>query len=237
MPIFNSVYKAPEPRKELCFTANTAWSTVKLTRTWSPTSVTLETSIDWTTWNTYTLFSTITLSNVWDKVYFRNTSTTDTWFSQGYTNNYYYFVMQGSLSASWDVWYLLNKNSTNTMSNFCFCKLFLSCPIKTTPKLPATTLASSCYREMFESSSLEVLPKLPATALASSCYMQMFYWCSKIKLSTTQTWEYQTEYRVPISWTWTDWGSSLSYMFQWTWWTFTWTPSINTTYYTSNAVV
>jgi hypothetical protein len=26
-------------------------------------------------------------------------------------------------------------------------------------------------------------------------------------------------------------------MFSSTWWTFTWTPSINTTYYTSNTVV
>jgi hypothetical protein len=65
----------------------------------------------------------------------------------------------------------------------------------------------------------------------------MFRNCSKIKLSTTQTWEYQTEYRIPTTWTWTSWSSSLSNMFTSTWWTFTWTPSINTTYYTSNTVV
>jgi hypothetical protein len=65
----------------------------------------------------------------------------------------------------------------------------------------------------------------------------MFNGCSKIKLSTTQTWEYQNEYRIPETWTWTTATNALYRMFRTTWWTFAWTPAINTTYYTSNTLV
>jgi hypothetical protein len=65
----------------------------------------------------------------------------------------------------------------------------------------------------------------------------MFQSCSKIKLSTTNTWEYQTAYRIPTSWTGTTGTNSLANMFYRTWWTRTGTPSANTTYYTSNTVV
>ena len=222
----------------LCFTANTASSTVKLNKIWSPTAVTLETSTDWTNWSTYTFWNTITLSNIWDKVYFRNTSTSNTAFSTSYSN-YYQFVMTWSIAASWDITYLLNKNGTNTVNSYCYYYLFYGCDSLTSaPKLPATTLNEYCYRDMFIScTNITTLPKLPATTLYSNCYRQMFYWCTKIKLSTTQTWEYQTPYRIPSEWAWTDWTASLSDMFASTWWTFTWTPSINTTYYTSNTVV
>lgn len=248
---------------ELCFTANTAGSTVALNKTWSPTAVTLETSTDGNNRNTYTIWNTITLSNIWDKVYFRNTSTTTTGFSVS-DSNYYKFVMTGSISASGDVNYLLCKNSTTTIiGNCCFNLLFNGCrSLTSAPELPATTLTRRCYYRMFYMSWITIAPRLPATTLAdecycgmfmtcqylaslpqlnattlpSLCYMQMFSWCSNIKLSTTQTWEYQTPYRIPTTWT----GSNsvgLSSMFSNTWWTFSWTPSINTTYYTSNTVV
>ena len=226
------------PPKALCFTANTGNSTVQLTKTWSPTAVTLETSTDGNTRTTYTFWNTITLSNIWDKVYWRNTSTTDTGFSTGIGNNYK-FVMSGSIAASWDVTYLLNKNNTNTLSSWCFSSLFSSCSSLTSvPKLSATILSDSCYRGMFVlCTNIETLPNLPATNLAGYCYMSMFNSCSKIKLSSTQTWEYQTPYRIPNEWTWTTASSRNDSMFAGTWWTFTWTPSINTTYYTSNQVI
>lgn len=267
MAIINNNYYNLFWQKEypyLCFTANTASSTVQLNKTGSPTSVTLETSTDWTNWTAYTFWNTITLSNIWDKVYFRNTSTTDTWFSTG-TSNYYRFAMTWSISASWDINYLLNKNSTTTLSNYCYCSLFQACSIMTTaPQLLATTLANYCYRDMFFwctwlttvpkilatttalyccyemfrwCTNLTSLPKLLSTTLANFCYNYMFQWCSKIKLSTTQTGEYQTEYRIPITWTWTAGTNSLTNMFANTWWTFKPTPSINTTYYTSNTIV
>lgn len=222
----------------LCFTANTAGSTVQLTKTGSPTAVTLETSTDWQNWSTYTFGSTITLSNIWDKVYWRNTSETTTWFSTSWSA-YYYFTMTWSIVANWDVTSLINKNCTDTVSAYCFFRLFYNCSsLKTAPSLPATNLDIECYAYMFyQCSNLETLPELPANILKNWCYEYMFYRCNKITLSTTQTWIYQTPYRIPTTWTWTDASWTMSYMFQWTWWTFGWTPAINTTYYTSNTLV
>lgn len=227
------------PPKALCFTANTAWSKVMLNSIWSPTAVTLEKSTDGTTWTSYSIWQTITLSNIGDKIYFRNTSTTDTGFSTN-TSNYYYFSMDGSIAASWDINYLLNKNSTlSCSSSATFLRLFRDCSALTTcPKLPATTLTDLCYNNMFRGcTNLDTLPELPALILKTYCYGGMFYWCTKIKISSTQTWAYQTEYRIPTTWTWTTASDALTNMFYGTWWTLTWTPTINTTYYTSNQVI
>ena len=249
----------------LCFKANTAWSTVQLTKQWTPTAVTLETSTDGSNWSTYTIWDTITLTNVWDKLYWRNTSETTTWFGVSYWN-YYKFVMTWSIAWSGDITSLINKNLTDTIiSDYCFERLFFQCTSLTTMPdlpattlttwcysgtflgcswltrlvpLPATTLATYCYDGMFRlCTNLETLPKLSVTTLPENCYGYMFQWCSKIKLSTSQTWEYQTPFRIPTSWTWTAWSYSLANMFDETWWTFKGTPSINTTYYTSNTVV
>lgn len=227
----------------LCFTANTAGSTVRLNYAWNPTIVNLEISTDWSTRTDYTinnrLWTIITLSNIWDKVYFRNKSETATWFSTS-MDDYYQFDMSGSISASWDVNTLLCKNSTDTLpSDHCFRTLFYNCtPLAVAPSLPATTITQYCYLNMFmDCTTLEVIPELPATTLTTRCYTNMFRWCSKIKLSTTQTWEYQNVYRMPASWTWTTATNAFNDMFYGTWWTFTWTPTINTTYYTSNTVI
>lgn len=223
----------------LCFTANTANSTVKLEKVGSPTTTSLETSTDWSTWSDYTIWSTITLSSVGDKVYMRNKSETPTGFSTGYSH-YYRFNLSGSISASWDVTYLLCKDGTDTLqSDYCFYDLFYSnSALITAPSLPATTLTTYCYSEMFyHCQNLTTLTALPATTLPNSCYSSMFLDCSKIKLSETQTWEYQTPYRIPTEWTGADGYYSLSSMFSNTGGTAYGTLSINTTYYTSNTVV
>lgn len=280
----------PVTKPWLCFTANTWGSTIELDKIWNPTIVTLETSIDWETWTTYTIWTPITLSNIGDKIYWRNISNVTTGFS---TYEWKYtFVMTGSISASWDVTSLINKNCTDTISTyFCFAELFVRCASLTTaPELPATTLAYGCYDSMFqECTSLATVPELPATTLADYCYRQMFYRCislttvpelpattladycyeymfyrcaslttipelpattladhcyeymfdicTLIKLSETQTWEYQTPYRIPTSWTWTVGTDSLYKMFDSTWWTFRGTPELGRTYYTSNTVI
>ena len=128
-----------------------------------------------------------------------------------------------------------------TLVTGCYDSMFSNCTALTqTPSLPATTLAVACYANMFYScTSLTTAPELPATTLDSVCYYAMFYDCTKIKLSTTQTGEYQTPYRIPTSGTGTTASDALSNMFYNTGGTFTGTPSINTTYYlsTSNTVV
>lgn len=230
----------PEIPPYLCFTANTAGSTVSLQTAWFPTSVTIETSTDGINWSNYTLNTYITLSNIWDKVYFRNASETTTGFSIS-NSVYYNFVLQTwSVSASWDVTSLINKNCTDTLSwNYCFYSLFQNWTSLTTPpKLPATSLTSYCYSNMFRwCSTLEALPELPAIQMSNYCYQSMFFSCRKIKMSTTQTWEYQTAYRIPTTWTWISASHEFDNMFAGTWWTFTWSPTINTTYYTSNTLV
>lgn len=126
-----------------------------------------------------------------------------------------------------------------TLAGLCYSNMFSGCTSLTTaPSLPATTLAHNCYAKMFYNcTSLVAVPELPATTLANYCYDNMFYGCSLIKLSTTKTDEYQTAYRIPALGT----GITAKYaiinMFASTGGTFTGTPEINTTYYTSNTVV
>ena len=126
-----------------------------------------------------------------------------------------------------------------TLANNCYRNMFLNCTTLTTaPALPATTLAAYCYQNMFNGgTALTAAPALPATMLADGCYRNMFYGCTKIKLSTTQTGEYQTEYRIPTTGTGTTTSGALTGMFTNTGGTFAGTPEINTTYYTSNTVV
>lgn len=228
-----------EPIDYLCFTAEQANSSIYLYKYWSPSSVSLETSADWINWNTYSIWDIIILTNIWDKIYFRNTSETATSFNSSNGAYYHFSSNWWKLSASWDIWYLVNKNSTTTLFSNCFIRLFYNLTnLISSPSLTATTIWWNCYNEMFSGcTNLETIPALPATTLTEQCYTQMFDGCSKIKLSTTKTWEYQTPYRIPVTWTWSEWSSSLLAMFQSTWWTFTWTPTINTTYYTSNTVV
>lgn len=121
----------------------------------------------------------------------------------------------------------------------CYYGMFEKCEsLITAPALPATALSAECYRYMFQyCTSLTSAPALPATTLTPYCYNRMFYGCTNIKISTTQTEEYKTAYRIPASGEGTTANEALYYMFKNTGGTFTETPSINTTYYTSNEVV
>ena len=167
----------------LCFTANTASSTVKLKKSQSPTEVTLQTSTDGTTWSDYTIGTDITLANAGDKVYFRNASEDVTGITTD-SRNYYFFAMSGSIAASGNVMSLIDKSCQVTAipTEGCFRRLFYSCSALTTaPELPATTLSSDCYTQMFcGCSKLTTAPELPATTLEYGYYTQMFNGCSSL---------------------------------------------------------
>ncbi len=126
-----------------------------------------------------------------------------------------------------------------TLAEYCYAYMFQECTsLAIASSLPATTLADHCYHNMFfNCTSLTTVPALPATTLAEYCYANMFNRCTNIKLSTTKTGEYQTAYRIPTTGTGVTANFDLSSMFEITGGTFTGTPSINTTYYTSNTVV
>ena len=121
-----------------------------------------------------------------------------------------------------------------TLAQSCYQSMFINCTSLTTaPALPATTLAKQCYSYMFDGcTNLTTAPALPATTLAMGCYFYMFNGCIKLKLSTTQTTEYETAWRIPSSGTISsessDWNTG---MLTSTGGTFTGDPSINTTYY------
>lgn len=174
----------------LCFTAVTSSSTVKLDKdsgsspSYTP-SFQLEVSTDKENWSDYTIGTTITLSNIWDKVYWRNKSTTQTEFSSpSNINNYWRFYMTWSITAWGDVNYLLCKNSTTTLfpsGEYVFQHLFYQCSsLITPPSLPATTLSIDCYQGMFAESWITTLPQLPAMTLAEGCYADMFSYCNSV---------------------------------------------------------
>lgn len=120
-----------------------------------------------------------------------------------------------------------------TATAFCYYQMFSGCTSLTSaPKLPAKTLASQCYYGMFQGcTGLTAAPALSATSLSGGCYQCMFYGCTGIKLSATQTGEYQTAYRIPTTGTGVTATDAMKYMFTNTGGSFTDAPDINTTYY------
>ena len=87
--------------------------------------------------------------------------------------------------------------------------------------------------------SLISAPELPATTLADFCYYRMFNGCYALKLSTTQTGEYNQAYRIPTTGDGTTAREALNNMFPDKGTTVTITPEINKTYYlsTDNMIV
>lgn len=172
----------------LCFTAAESNSTVTLFWRWRNTApASLEISYDKSNWEDYTLWNEITLSNVWDKIYRRNKSAVQTQFST-WGSDYYQYVFTWSIAWSWDVNYLLCKNSTTELSDYCFRSLFEGKylyhdyrrhqPLISAPRLPATVMHSNCYQRMFLGCEITVAPELPATTLANECYADMFWDCA-----------------------------------------------------------
>ena len=197
-------HPAPDPEQDyLCFTS-TGDSTISMTQKGTPSTSAgkvIQYKInnnDWQTWD----MSAISLTDG-DKMYIKS----DDDIPMCESNQIYkQFVMTGSIAASGNVMSLLNFNTT--LTDFAFCRLFLSCASLTaTPELPTTTLVQGCYNNMFVNctslttasalpattlapycyfgmfqgcTSLTTAPELPATTLAEDCYMNMFYSCKKL---------------------------------------------------------
>ncbi len=172
----------------LCFTAVNAGAKVKLAKSGSPTA-SLQYSTDGSKWTDYTFGNDITLDNVGDKVYFRNTKEAKdvTTFSEA-GNRYYYFSFSDCVSVSGNIMSLVDKNvaTTTLPCSNCFINLFKSCKNLTSAadlKMPATELKDHCYNYMFTScTALKTAPaELPATTLIDYCYSNMFYGCSALE--------------------------------------------------------
>lgn len=156
-----------------CLTANDANASVRLNMVGSPTMVSLEYSRDGSAWTAYAfgerdsedvaLGDLIALTNVGDRVFFRNASDGVTGFSRN-GDNFYRFATTGSLAASGNVMSLVDKGCAATAipGDFCFYELFAHCEgLTAAPALPAVVLKRGCYEEMFRNcSSLAVAPAL-----------------------------------------------------------------------------
>ena len=166
----------------LCFTADEANDTISLNKYGTPSTISLEYSVDKKTWTEYTwngnVGASITLANVGDSVYFRGNNDT---FSTSY-DNYYNFQFSALTRASGNIMSLLDKQfRKKEVTEYCFNVLFYNCTSLTTaPELPATTIRESSYYNMFSGSGIVVAPELPATTLGGACYRRMFYGCTSL---------------------------------------------------------
>ncbi|MBQ1297565.1 MAG: hypothetical protein IIY21_26215, partial [Clostridiales bacterium] len=154
-------------------------STVSLVTYGSPSPIQLETSTDGTTWTSYTINDTITLTNVGDYVMFRGNN--NRFNANG---KCYEFAMNGSIAASGKVTSLYDSTcqSDTIPSDYMFGYLFYNCTALThAPELPATNLRDKCYIDMFYGcTGLTYAPELPATTMADDCYSTMFRGCSSL---------------------------------------------------------
>ena len=161
----------------LTLTALTNGSKVTLNKVGSPPDISLEYSTGGA-WSTYTIGTEITLASAGDYIKFRGDNST---FSTT-ENDYYRFVMSGTIAASGNVMSLVDSTMVSTVipGSHCFRYLFRDCTSLTTaPALPATTVTAACYREMFSGcTGLTTAPALPATTGATACYREMFSGCT-----------------------------------------------------------
>ena len=189
--------KQEEKRKApLCFEAVDAGATIAL-KCYGDNlkTATFQTSTDGNAWTDYTYETSITLTNVGDKVYFKAKGD-NTAIARDYSNYLQFTTTQEAkkVNVSGNVMSLLAPEfkdlldlstirSGNT-GTYQFYRLFQNCKSISDCRnliLPATTLASCCYYSMFQScSNLTQAPTLPATTLADSCYYSMFSGCSSL---------------------------------------------------------
>ena len=165
----------------LCFTAEQANSTVRISKTGNPISKTILYSTDAVNWSAYTIGTDIVLENVGDKVWMKagEGGNSGSWFTSIMAN--YRFKMTGLIAASGNLMSIVD-GETETFTAKKFQSLFQGCTSLTTaPALPATTLVNNCYNSMFSGcTSLTTAPALPATTLATNCYLMMFYNCRSL---------------------------------------------------------
>ena len=233
-------YGNEAPPDYLCFTAEEAGSTVAMAVNGTPTKgQAFEYSTDGVVWSVFTPgTTTITLTNVGNKVYFRGDNTT---VSQS-SNIYYKFVMSGKIAASGNIMSLLDKTcQSTTISNaYCYYYMFQNCKSLTTaPALPATTLANNCYSNMFSGcTSLTTAPALPATTLATNCYNSMFSGCKSLQVYSSSGTGHTKAWKIPTSGSASSYTSQ-SYMFYNCPGSYKSTSSVslNTTFYTQNTPV
>lgn len=116
--------------------------------------------------------------------------------------------------------------------------MFQECPALISPPIMSgieEIMELGCASMFQGCSSLEKIPQMNVSTFGNSACDWMFVNCSKLKLSETKDAEYTNSYNGCLG---NSFGTDcFKYMFLGTGGTFTGTPTINTTYYTSNEVI
>ena len=142
----------------LCFTAESANSSVQLKAVGSAPAVTLVKSFDGVNWEDYAVGEVIDLPSIGKSVYLAAGEGGNNAFGAS-VRAYHKFVINGLVAASGDITSLIRFD------------------------LIQTTLANNCYRSMFSGcTGLTSAPELPATTLATNCYYSMFSGCTGLSL-------------------------------------------------------
>jgi len=165
----------------LTFTSEQANSTIKF----KPYSGTWQYSTDKVNWADGTSDTTITLTNIGDKVYLKGSNCITTYKDSGIDKGYHNFAMTGTIAASGDVSSLINNDiggDVTLTTNDCFSYMFANCiSLTNAPNLPSTTLSDGCYSVMFKGcTSLTQAPVLNAMTMTQSCYSNMFQNCTSL---------------------------------------------------------
>ena len=156
-----------------------------ITPKYSNSGVTLQYSVDGTTWTPIVSGATTPSANI---IYFIGSATgTKSLYTASSNSNAWTFTGATNLECNGKLDRLLQNTlgsdiNVLTIGDYCYSSMFYGCTsLITAPELPATTLAASCYQAMFYNcTSLTTAPALPATTLATSCYSSMFYGCTSL---------------------------------------------------------
>ncbi len=156
-------------------------STIALIKEGEPFEITLEYSLNGTSWIPYTIGKTLELLDR-EKLMFRAGMQGNAFFSLN-ASRYYHFKISGSVAARGNIMSLLDRKcERNSVPIHAFNSLFKYCEALTSaPVLPATELSENCYYCMFRGcTSLTKAPALPAKVMAKVCYSGMFWGCTSL---------------------------------------------------------
>lgn len=168
----------------LRFTAENGGATIKLYKNGAPTSVSLEYSLDNAiSWNDIVFGEEVSVAKG-QSIFIRAKENVNSFSTSA--NDYYQFVIDGTMSVSGDVTLLYNTSGNITsIPNYTFYKLFSGCaglkniPTLTRPNIP---IGKYSHAYMFENcSSITEAPDSLALTLTEGCYKGMLKGCSSIK--------------------------------------------------------
>ena len=156
-----------------------------ITPKYTNSGVTLEYSLDGTTWTTIASDGTTPSANI---IYFIGRAAgTKSLYTANSISNAWAFTGATNLECNGKLDRLLQDdlggdNDILTIGVNCFTQMFYNATtLIKAPELPATTLAGSCYTSMFQScTGLTTAPELPATTLQPNCYQSMFSDCTSL---------------------------------------------------------